>query len=171
MKVLAFDLATSTGVALGHAGQTPRAWSVDLGKERGHAARFSKALRMVRLLTDDFKPDLIAVEAPVGGPKTSHFLVGLSACVTGEAMNQGVRCEKFAINEIRKHFLGKHLTVKHFPHLKSHQAKAEIKRSVMNRCALLGWHVPNDDAADAAALWDYACAKHHPTTIGGMFRE
>ena len=40
MKVLAFDIATSTGVAWGVAGETPRATTVDLGKGLSDAKRF-----------------------------------------------------------------------------------------------------------------------------------
>ena len=173
MRVLALDIATNCGVCFGEAGAAPTAWSVDLGKKRSDAARFAKALRMTRHYIGKFKPDLVAVEAPVGGPKTSHLLVGLWACVTGEIECAGVPVLKCDISSVRKHFLGKHLTTKHFPHLQPRLAKLEIKRSVMNRCTALGWSVKNDDAADAAAVWDYACATNHPThhttTIGGLF--
>jgi hypothetical protein len=174
VKVLAFDIATVTGVALGDAGHAPRAWTVDLGEGRSRAAKFSRAILMVETLVDYHKPDLIAVEAPVGGPKTSHDLVGLWACVIGAAHKAGCKnVESCNIGTVRKHFLGKHLTAAHFPGSSKAFAKAQIKSAVMNRCAALGWVVETHDAADAAAVWDYACAKHHPThhttTIGGLF--
>lgn len=174
MKVVALDIATNCGVAFGEAGAAPRAWSVDLGKRASDQARFAKAIKLARWVCVTLQPDLIAVEAPVGGTKTSHLLVGMWACVMGEVHRNEVAVVKCDIPTVRKHFLGKHLTTKHFPHLPPAAAKKEIKRSVMNRCRALGWTVENDDAADAAAIWDFACATHHPThhttTIGGLFQ-
>jgi hypothetical protein len=168
MRVLSLDIATTCGVAFGEAGATPRAWSVDLGKRLGDRERFSKTISLTRWACERFKPDLIAIEAPIGGKTTSHLLVGMWACAMGEATRIHVPVEKCDISSVRKHFLGKHLTAKHFPHLPAAKAKAEIKRSVMNRCKALGWEVDDHDAADAAAIWDYACAVHagmgHETT-------
>lgn len=173
MRVLSLDIATRCGVAFGEAGAAPRAWSVDLGKGASDPARFAKSIGVARWACQKFEPDLVAVEAPVGGVKTSHLLVGMWACVLGECHRNGVSVVKADISSVRRHFLGKHLTTKHFPHLSAAHAKAEIKRSVMNRCRALGWDVEDHDAADAAAIWDYACATHHPdhhtTTIGGLF--
>lgn len=173
MRVLALDIATNCGVAFGEAGAAPRAWSVDLGKGASDPARFAKAIGLARWACERFKPDLVAIEAPVGGVKTSHLLVGMWACVLGECQRSGVNVVKCDISSVRKHFLGKHLTTKHFPGLPVHRAKAQIKLSVVNRCRALGWDIEGHDAADAAAIWDYACAVHHPnhhtTTIGGLF--
>lgn len=171
MIVLALDIATQTGIAVGSAGSAPRAWSVDLGKGRSEDARFSKALVVTHKLIEEHRPDLIAVEAAVGGPKTSHFLVGLLACVRGCAFNRGVPLKVYPINAIRKHFLGKAYTVKDFPGLTHGKAKQAIKAQVMGRCALLKWDVPDADAADAAALWDFACATEgfQVAPGGGLF--
>lgn len=173
MKILALDLATVTGVAIGNAGGIPTAWSVDLGEGRSQNARFANAIRLTQRLCEEHKPDLVAIEAPIGGMTTSHYLVGLWACVVGSATSSGCRSEKFDIASVRKHFLGKHLTVKHFPGMTKAAAKKEIKLAVVNRCGALGWVVRGHDAADAAATWDFACSTHHPshhtTTIGGLF--
>jgi len=173
MLVLSLDIATTCGVALGEAGATPRAWTVDLGKGASDRARFAKSIRMARHYCEKFKPDLVAVEAPVGGPKTSHLLVGMWACVIGEIENAGIASMKCDISSVRKHFLGVHLTTKHYPGLSPSEAKKQIKLAVVNRCKLLGWQVDGHDAADSCAIWDYACAlnhsSHHTTTIGGLF--
>lgn len=173
MKVLALDIATNCGVCFGEAGAVPRAWAVDLGKGRPDAARFAKALRMTRHYIAKFEPDLVAIEAPVGGPKTSQLLVGMWACVTAEIENAGVSSLKCNIGAVRKHFLGQNLTKKDFPGVPPAMAKKRIKGAVMNRCATLGWSVDGHDAADAAAVWDYACSTncptHSSTTIGGLF--
>lgn len=155
--ILALDIATNMGVALGKPGATPIAWSVNLGKAPDER-RFSKVLTVTSSLIAEHKPDLIALEAPVGGPKTSHYLVGLVACVRGVAFNRGVRVMSCPIGAVRKHFTGRNWTARDFPGMNKGAQKAAIKAQVMARCKLLGWDVRDTDAADAAATWDYACA-------------
>lgn len=171
--IIALDVATVTGIAVGVPGSKPTAWSVDLGKAKSEDFRFSKALVLTHDLISKHKPRLIALEGAVGGPHTSHFLVGLLACIRGCAFNRGIKIEVYPIGAIRKHFLGRAPQVRDFPGLKHAQAKAQIKAQVMQRCRLLKWDVPDDDAADAAALWDFACATEGAQTIpsGGLFRE
>lgn len=176
MMIVALDVATRTGVCVGRRNEQPRAWSVDLGAGKAEAARFSAALALTHALIEKHKPDLIAVEAAVGGPKTSHFLVGILACVRGCAFNRGVAVETFDISSIRKHFLGKHISSVQFKHLPEKARKAvarkEAKSAVMHRCRSLGYAVGDDDAADAAALWDYAMAVRagrQAAPVGGLF--
>ena len=38
----------------------------------------------------------------------------------------------------------------------------EAKRAVANMCRVLGWEAADSNAADALALWSYACASVHP---------
>ena len=174
MIILALDIATQTGVSVGETGGTPVSWSVDLGHKKSEDQRFSKALSLAHCLIRDHSPDLIAVEAAIGGPNTSHFLVGLLACVRGCAFNRGIPVEVCSIGAIRKHFLGRQLTVRDYPGLSKAQARTQIKAEVMKRCALLGWEAADDDAADAAALWDYACSTygrgHNAKPVGGLFK-
>jgi len=169
MRVLAFDTATKTGVCVGDAGSTPRAWSVNLGLVRraddtiDWAPRFSKTLRMTAFYIKEYKPDLVAVEAFVGGPKANTDLAGLVACVLGEAVRCGCRTVTYYPATIRKHFLGG----------VSRANKTPIKTQVFQRCKMLGWDVKDTDASDAAALWDYTCAmesrSHQITSLPGLF--
>lgn len=174
MKVLAFDTAIRTGVAFGCAGGVPKCFTVDLGKAQWDV-RFAKTLRMVDHFAKQFEPDLIAVEAPAAGNFTNADLVGLTVCIRAQAARLGIRCEVYAANSVRKHFLGKALRAADFPGKTRGAAKSAIKAQVIARCRMLGWVVPDADAADAGALWDYACAlasrSHQVTTIGGLFRE
>ena len=168
MKVVAFDTATRTGVAYGSAGDKPRAFSVDLSvqEERGKAPwprRFSRLIRLTGKMIDDHWPDLIAVEAFVGGPKANAAPAGLVACVLGESDRLKVKTATYYPATVRQHFLGG----------VSKSSRTPIKVQVAQRCAMLGWDVGDTDAADAAALWDYACAvqsrSHQMTTVGGLF--
>ena len=157
---LAFDTATVTGVAFGRSGDRPKSWSVDLGKV-DWPVRFSKTLRMVRHYATELKPDLIAVEAFVGGPKANTNLVGLVCCVLGEADRMGIRTVSYYPASIRSHFLG------------GIKGKGPIKQQVFAKCRLLGWAPPSLDAADALALWDYALSlesrSHQIASVGGLF--
>ncbi|MDE4303594.1 hypothetical protein PXK30_09745 [Phaeobacter gallaeciensis] len=173
MRILALDIATQTGIAVGDSGSQPRAWSISLGEapDRGRLSkdakaaldgrRFSNALKMTQGLIEHHSPDLIVVEAAIGGAKASHYLIGLVACVRGCAANRGVTCKPANLSTVRKHFLGRAISVNDFPYLKSKDAKKKaIKREVLKRCELLKWDVDgDDDAADACAIWDWACAE------------
>lgn len=183
MKIVALDVATQTGICVGDSGADPRAWSISLGQaphdrrmskdERAEldALRFSNALVMTHGLIEHHQPDLIVIEAAIGGPKASQFLIGLVACVRGCAKNQGVKCRPANLSAVRKHFIGRSLSVSDFPHLKPAAAKKAIKGEVIKRCTLLGWDVDGDDnAADACAIWDWACAnfvRGHQAAPGG----
>ncbi len=162
IRVLAFDTATKTGVAIGSAGETPRAFSVDLGKV-DWCVRFSQLLRLTNKLITDHQPDLVVVEAFVGGPKANTDLAGLVACVLGESDRLKVKTATYYPATIRKHFLGG----------VSKSSRTPIKVQVAQKCAMLGWDVGDTDAADAAALWSYACAlvsrDHQMTDVGSLF--
>lgn len=162
IKIVALDTATKTGVAIGSAGETPRAFSVDIGKV-DWCIRFSRTLRLTHKLITEHKPDLVVVEAFVGGPKANTDLAGLVACVLGEADRLKVRTASYYPATVRKHFLGG----------VSRSNRTPIKTQVFQKCTMLGWDVGDTDAADAAALWDFAASmesrSHQMTTVGGLF--
>lgn len=173
MRVLALDVATQCGIAVGSSRDKPKAWSVDLGLGRSEDYRFSEALRLTQGLIETHNPDLIVVEAFIGGKHASAYLIGLVACVRGCAANRSVKCEMVFPATVRKHFLGKSLTSKDFPGLKQAKAKLAIKQKVKARGEAMGWVIPDLDAADAAATWDWACAtyarQYQATPHGGLF--
>lgn len=157
MKILSLDIATNTGICVGTPGANPKAWSVSLGQPP-EDRRLSNALKMTHGLIEAHCPDLIVVEAAIGGRNKPDFLIGLLACVRGCAWNRGVKLIQVYPSTVRKHFMGKSKTSRDFPHLKPAKAKLAIKEEIAARCRLLGWDVPDLDAADAAATWDWACA-------------
>lgn len=172
--VLAFDTAIKCGAAVGRPGEKPHTFTVDLGKADWNT-RFSRCLRMVDHCIAKFKPDLIVVEAPAQGGFANSDLVGLTVLVRGQAALRGVRCEAIMANSVRKHFLGRALRASDFPGKSHAAAKGAIKAQVIGRCLALGWDVRDADAADAAALWDFACSRiskaHQITSVGGLFGE
>lgn len=172
MRVLAFDIAQNTGVAVGDAGGTPEYWSVFLGES--HEARLSKALHMTANLIGKYKPDLIAIENVVGRKKTPHINVKIIGCVEGVAHDRGVKKLLIEVKQVRTYFLGFNPTVKQFVGLKESEARKQIKQTVIAACKLRGWNPKDDDSADALAIWEFACAKHSPRTqkmpAGGLFK-
>jgi len=173
IKVLALDLATLTGVAVGSAGESLDFWTHDLGKGASEQHRFGRAIVLTSDLIRDHKPDLVAIEAAVGGQTASQFLTGLVACVRGVCAIRGVDCETFHIGSIRRHFVGKSLTVKDFPGMNRGAAKKAIKDVIIQRCRALGYDPRDDNQADAISLHDYACAikaqKYQAKPVGGLF--
>lgn len=185
MRVIGLDVATNTGIAVGDSSGKPKCWSVNLGdppatgrmskadKDRLDNRRFSNVLKLTHGLISEYKPDLIVVEAFIGGQNASAYLIGLVACIRGCAFNQGVKCELVFPATTRKHFLGKALTSRDFPGLKQAKAKLAIKQKVKARGEAMGWVIPDLDAADAAATWDWACAtyarQYQATPHGGLF--
>lgn len=172
MIILSLDIATRTGVALGRAGQKPRAISIDLGKGLSYGVRFANAIRYTDSLIRKHKPDLVVFEAAVGGDKRHPLLTGLAAAVQGQATVMQARVEPVAIASVRKHFLGRHLTSKDYPHLGQDEARQAIKCEVMRRCQILGMPVRDDDEADAVAIFDYASftyGRAQPAPPGELF--
>ncbi len=173
MKILALDVATSTGVCVGDSSANrPKAWTVDLGKPPIQR-KLSNVLTMTQALIVHHNPDLIVIEAPIGGKKVNAPLIKMVGCIEGCAFNRGVKTETAHLGTIRKHFLGKAFTKKDFPHLTEKAARAEIKRMVWQRCSMMGWSPENDDESDAMALWDWSCANfvrgYQSVPTGGLF--
>lgn len=172
MKILAVDLAAQTGAAFGSPSQTPIAWPVDFSKVRD-AARLSKVIRWTRHMHDTLAPDLIAIEAPIGGKDANAMLIKMVGCIEAQAHDLRIRTVLYAAATVRHHFIGKALTSRHFPGMSQAAAKIEIKKRVADRCRALGWEVKSLDCADALALFDYAASResmsHQMQTVGGLF--
>lgn len=175
MKILAVDLATFSGVAFGRPTEAPTTWTVDFGQWRDHDARLSQVLRWMRHMHSRLKPDLLVVESAVGGQDANALLIGMVACLRAQAKDLGIQTVAYPVQSVRKHFIGKHMTARDFPHLNQAAAKKAIKGIVFARCRALGWEVQSLDAADAAALFDYACGQerkeHLLTTAPGLFQK
>jgi len=155
MKIMAFDLATNTGIAIGDARDRPYCHSERLGQSGHlHGARFFQAFSMTARLIKQHSPDLIVIEQPIasgvtGAASRVQLAMGLRASVMAVAYGRGIKCEEYPVQSIRKHFIGN-----------AKMKRTEAKAATIERCKLLGWHVANDNEADAAAVWDYTRAKH-----------
>lgn len=168
MRLLALDLATTTGCAFGAALSEPRWWTLRL--KGSHGARFAQLYIDTRKLIRANHPDLILIERAIaggapGGASRVQLAMGLRASVMAAAfMEGGVRVDdSLAPSTIRKHFIG---------HGRLPSAKA--KREVGRRCVELGWPVDNDNESDALALWHYGACRwgERPSGArGGLFDD
>ena len=173
MKILAIDLAATTGAAFGRPQGKPVAWTVDFTRFKDHDARLAQVLRWVRAMHCELLPDLLAVEAAIGGANANALLIQMVGCLRAQAKDLGMATVQYHSGSVRKHFLGKALTSRDFPDLTQAKAKLAIKNKVLVRCKALGWDVVGLDAADACALWSYSCQiedqSHVTTDTGPLF--
>lgn len=167
-----WDLATVCGVAYGRVGETPRATTIDLGRDgSGEPAKFAAMLSGSAKLLLECRPDVLAFEAPLAGAKRDYFLGGLAAILQGQAHILGLRAISINRASILKHWLGKALGARDFPEFAHHKegqrkalARQRIKGLVIARCGVHGWNCHgSDDEADALAGWSFACS----TLAGG----
>ena len=160
MNILALDIATVTGWAYGTPGSVPR-----LGTQRWAPPSSSNAdvgCGVLRWASDFLKMnpvDVLYFEAPfdprVMGKRTNfnttRILVGLPFLIeTLFAARNIATIREVPVAAVRKHFLGKN------------PRGEEGKKEVQRRCRQLGWRFDSDDAADAGAVWAYACAIEAP---------
>lgn len=158
-SILALDIATRAGWAFARPGEYPLSGSVRLappGSSNGTIGR-----GMLRWLTDFItvnKPGMIYYEVPLDprhmGRKTTfataRILLGLPFLVETIAEARGIfKLREAGVQDVRKHFCGT-------PRPK------DKKQAVLARCRQLGWKPEDDNAADALALWDFACAIEAP---------
>jgi hypothetical protein len=160
--ILALDVATRCGYALGRLGETPIAGSVRFGNSSSDEnVIFAAALDWAsQFLAPQPRPDIVMIEAmlPADAMKnhTSRAvrdrLAGLHGVIRAVAQLRGIgKIESCSVGDVRSHFIG-HRGAK----------REHAKRQTMRRCACLGWDCKDDNAADALAVWSYACALIDP---------
>lgn len=165
-ELLCLDLATTTGWARGCVGdRAPTCGSVNFAGTKGDAsdnAIFGNALRIVWHLLDEPQPQIIFLEAMLPPAamrgRTSRAvrdrLAGLHGIVRACAFRRGIyRVELASVGDVRAHFIGDRK-------LARYPAKQEVTRT----CQRLGWPVKDDNQADAAALWSFACGLIDPAS-------
>jgi Holliday junction resolvasome RuvABC endonuclease subunit len=162
MRILAFDIATTTGWAVGEVGcDAPRCGSIRFGK--AGASQLAICGHALEWAIDTIKaplPDIVAIEDLLpphvtrGKSNVDHDLLAhLHGVILGVCFLRGVfKVNKYPVMTIRRHFID----------LGSCR-KGESKTMVQRRCKALGWlEEADDDAADACAVWDYQCSLIDP---------
>ena len=159
-RVLALDLATTTGYAFGAPGSIPQFGHLRFSKPGSPRAATLRAFRQwldKRWRSSHGRPDLIVYESPAvpsimagrTNIETIKLLVGLAEHLE-EWCYERVELREARVADVRVHFIGQNM--------KSAYAKAKT----VEQCRMLGWEVENADEADACALWDFQCAWLNP---------
>jgi hypothetical protein len=163
-RILAFDVATRTGWALGEPGQPPRSGAFRFGSPGcsenallTHAYHWFLEIIMVN------EPQLIVMEATLPNTflrgKTTKAvadrLIGLQAILRVAAFKAAVYdIRTVQPNDVRAHFIDMRRA-----------KRKDAKRWVLAQCSRLGW-LPEDckdeDQADALAIWSWQCAMLDP---------
>jgi hypothetical protein len=156
-KILALDVATKTGVAEGRPGEVPRLRTIDF---RGDAKNdltvlYGRATLWMAMTLRDNPPDLVVIEKPVPpsgawghtNHETSMITIGLFGILCGIVHCKSIRLEIAPISTWRKYFLGR-----------GNHPGVIAKQMAVDRCKLLGWDAIDNNAAEAAGIWDWAGA-------------
>ena len=158
--VLALDLASVSGWAVGEPGGIPAHGSIRFAtKGASHEAIFAGAVKWMSDKITEFEPRIVVWEAPMptsfkrgsSNTNTTTLLYGLPAVVGAVAYLRGVYdIRKADTRDVRLHFIG------------SNPKRAQAKPLVMRQCRAMGWQVDDDNEADALATWSYMCAILEP---------
>jgi hypothetical protein len=159
MKIAALDIATTCGFCFGDAGTIPQSGSVRL-KRPGEPPEVA-AFNMRAFLRDRFtleRFDMLALEHflnPVAQKSADAVILQIMCfgVAVAEGMARGMRIEAPHAATIRKHFIGR----------ANMGERKDTKAAVLNRAKALGYlprDSKDDNAADAAALFDFAAATY-----------
>ena len=155
--ILALDLATRFGWAEGPLGGTPRHGSerfAPAGADR--AAVLAGAVRHFQRRFMAFKPAVVIFEAPLPPSfmrghtnfNTSRTLLALPGIIEALCCINGIsRCWEAKVSDIRHFFIG------------GNPRGEEGKKQTIAKLVGMGFAPQDDNAADALALWHYACAQ------------
>lgn len=158
-SVLALDLASVTGWALGEPGSVPMHGSIRFARAgSSHEAMFAKAHVWMHEMCELHNPGLLVFEAPLQGFKggkttddVTTILRGLPAIVGAVAYLRRIYdIRKADTRDVRNHFIG------------SNPKRAKAKLMVIRQCRAMGWDVEDDNEADALATWHYMCSLLEP---------
>ena len=159
-SILALDLASVTGWALGVPGEQPLHGSIRFaGVGASHEAIFAKAYCWMRGMCFEHAPGIVIWEAPMPtsfsrGRTTSDvttILHGLPAVIGAAAyLCRVFDIRKAETRDVRLHFIG------------CNPKRARAKPLVMRQCRAMGWEVQDDNEADALAVWHFMCSILEP---------
>jgi crossover junction endodeoxyribonuclease RuvC len=160
MNVLALDLATLAGWAVGEPGAEPAHGSVRFASVgASHEAIFASAHKWMVEQMVLHEPEMVIWESPLptsfrqgrSTVDTTSLLYGLPAVVGTVAYLGGVyNIRKADTKDVRLHFIG------------CNPKRAKAKPMVKRQCRAMGWEVDDDNEADALATWHYMCSLLEP---------
>ena len=164
--VLALDLSTTTGWAVGKPGDNPPCWgAVILPKEKGRGAVAAAFEDWLDDMLDRYKPSRVVYEAPLppnlqGDRETCYITYGLAVATEACAFRAGLHQPySHSSTTIRSAVIGR-------AHLNEEEKR--IRPRVTVKTAIVapwikaqGWEVPENNAADAVVVWAYSTGVRH----------
>jgi hypothetical protein len=175
IKVAGLDTSTRlVGVAWGFASRDakPETDVWDLGREASRARRIGRLITRVSVFLKDYAPDVVVIEAPLNLQAAAKASTGAAWALIGVAMAAEAVCDLRGVprvhlvdvQDVRAHFLGQRTFRDGYDPVNKRKitARENAKAAVISMCRMRGWQVKDDNAADAAALWSWGCAKVDP---------
>ena len=156
--VLALDLATTSGWAVGAAGQLPRIGSWRLS-DAIRPARYGALLDSLDDLRQVAGFDAVVCEAPLvsgdfRGADAARLALGLAAHVEFWCWDHGIAWREEHVGTARKAVLGRGTF-----------GKGLAKAAVLDWCRREGLEPRDDNAADAALLWAHETGWHRQRAL------
>lgn len=162
-RVLGIDAGSSTGFAYGDPGTRPTIGTIRLDSGMGPGRRFNTLEGRIRNLISVYEIDAVFLES-VWVPRdptkidTKQLSLGFGwqTCIQ-------MACEKEGLGSNRVHIIPpdewRSMTLETTKAPKSVIGASErrkwLKQAAMDACRARGWVVPNNDAAEAALLWEF----------------
>lgn len=151
--ILALDVASKTGVAVGRPGEVPRLQTIDFRGDGELPGLYGRAVTWMATQLRDEPPDLVVIErvVPPSGARgftnhdTTMISIGMFGILCGIIHCKSIRLELAPISTWRKSFLGK-----------GNYPGTIAKQMAVDRCKLLGWNPPDHNAAEAGGIWHWA---------------
>ena len=155
-RILALDVASTTGICVGFAGEKPTFSTIKFVQDGDdHEDVFGRALRWLAEYLQVDRPDAIYIEAPLSpgihgqtNADTTLRLIGMWAALAAAVKVKGIKYRRAKVSTVRKEFIG-------HGNLKGHEAK----RRVREMCRLLDWQTRNDNESDAGAIFWWASTR------------
>jgi hypothetical protein len=149
--IIALDVAIRTGVAEGVPGNAPNIFSVNFGASGGSQPDiFAASVKWATRTFETTPPGLLVIEGVV--PQYNKTIQsGLCGIFIGFARANNVPVREAPVQTWRSFVLGN-----------GRLPKREAKTRAIAACTQLGWPVKNDDEAEAACIWLWACAQVAP---------
>jgi crossover junction endodeoxyribonuclease RuvC len=155
--ILALDLATITGYALGDHEGIKLSGARRMPDTGADLYRFGSAFRhWLTTGLERHRPDRVAFEQPILSKETQlvtcRKLYGLAYHTELICGDLAIPCGEVNMSDWRKHFLGKGYPRK----------RKDVKAAVMARCRDRGFKFSTDDEAEAIAILDYVLSCENP---------
>ncbi len=159
--IIALDLATATGYAVGQPGKNPEFGTKVLPSTGEDVGRYICALEdWLTDLIDFYEPDLVVYEAPSIFMKTTPItiekLVGLTTELQRLCFRRTIRVRSANPSQVKKFWTGR-------GNAKKPQMEAAARR--------YGFSVYDDNQADALAIWHFGVDCYGPVEAREKFQQ